>query len=156
MTIKRANKTFVPTIQFAVSVDKYYIHVVHSYLNHSCRGHEAFRTSCFVKFHKILVSKLDKHIMFELRKCFLILSLVWFQLDAQNIAKEINENSTTAKTATKFEDSELIFAHILFRHGDRNPIMPFPTDPWKNESFWPRGYGSLTNVSFIFINCLKN
>lgn len=94
--------------------------------------------------------------MCELRKCFLILSLVWFQLDAQKIAKEINENSTTVKTATKVEKAELIFAHILYRHGDRNPITPFPTDPWKNESYWPRGYGSLTNVSFIFINCLKN
>lgn len=91
--------------------------------------------------------------MFEFRKCFLIISLVWFQLGAQKIAEEINENSATS---TKVENAELLFAHILYRHGDRNPINSFPTDPWKNESFWPRGYGSLTNVSFILMNCIKS
>lgn len=35
----------------------------------------------------------------------------------------------------------------LFRHGDRNIINTYPTDPWKDESNWPAGFGQLTNVS---------
>uniref|UniRef100_A0A0K8V6W7 Lysosomal acid phosphatase n=1 Tax=Bactrocera latifrons TaxID=174628 RepID=A0A0K8V6W7_BACLA len=42
---------------------------------------------------------------------------------------------------------KLIFSHVLFRHGDRTPIEPYPTDPWKNREYWPVGWGELTNVS---------
>lgn len=34
----------------------------------------------------------------------------------------------------------------LWRHGDRNPVDPYPLDPYKNESFWPEGYAQLTKV----------
>ncbi|KAJ8916046.1 hypothetical protein NQ315_010914 [Exocentrus adspersus] len=34
----------------------------------------------------------------------------------------------------------------LFRHGDRAPTRSFPNDPYFNESFWPMGYGQLTNA----------
>lgn len=66
------------------------------------------------------------------------------------------------------EKGKLIFAHVvgstgnlqflmhsnlndffdqLFRHGDRTPIDPYPNDPWGNRTFWPVGWGQLTNVS---------
>ncbi|XP_035741777.1 prostatic acid phosphatase-like isoform X1 [Vespa mandarinia] len=40
----------------------------------------------------------------------------------------------------------VIFANVLYRHGDRTPIEPYPTDPYKNESLWPVPYGQLTNL----------
>ncbi|XP_052869625.1 prostatic acid phosphatase [Anopheles cruzii] len=43
------------------------------------------------------------------------------------------------------EEDKLIFAHVLFRHGDRTPIDPYPNDPWKDHSHWPVGWGELTN-----------
>nr|CAB59935.1 acid phosphatase-1 [Drosophila subobscura] len=41
---------------------------------------------------------------------------------------------------------ELKFAHVIFRHGDRTPVDPYPTDPWNNRKFWPTGWGQLTNL----------
>ncbi|XP_067619397.1 prostatic acid phosphatase [Eurosta solidaginis] len=41
---------------------------------------------------------------------------------------------------------KLIFAHVLYRHGDRTPIEPYPTDPWKGRKNWPVGWGELTNI----------
>lgn len=36
----------------------------------------------------------------------------------------------------------------IFRHGDRTPIEVYPNDPWKDQEWWPVGFGELTNVSF--------
>ena len=33
----------------------------------------------------------------------------------------------------------------IYRHGDRAPTGPYPTDPNTNESAWPVEYGELTN-----------
>ncbi|XP_037029743.1 prostatic acid phosphatase-like [Bradysia coprophila] len=44
------------------------------------------------------------------------------------------------------ENGKLIFVHVLFRHGDRTPIDPYPNDPWGNRTFWPVGWGQLTNL----------
>ncbi|XP_055307986.1 prostatic acid phosphatase-like [Sitodiplosis mosellana] len=44
-------------------------------------------------------------------------------------------------------NDELIFAHTLCRHGDRNPYYSFPNDIWKAEEHWlPGGYKELTNI----------
>lgn len=35
----------------------------------------------------------------------------------------------------------------ICRHGSRNIIASYPTDPFQNKTlFWPEGYGQLTNV----------
>lgn len=44
------------------------------------------------------------------------------------------------------DGGELLFATILYRHGDRTPIEPYPSDPYKSPSFWNHtGWGELTN-----------
>jgi lysosomal acid phosphatase len=41
--------------------------------------------------------------------------------------------------------SGLKLVHLLYRHGDRTPVKPYPTDPYKDLSFWPVGFGQLTS-----------
>ncbi|ALC47769.1 Acph-1 [Drosophila busckii] len=40
---------------------------------------------------------------------------------------------------------KLKFAHVIFRHGDRMPVDPYPTDPWNDRKYWPNLWGQLTN-----------
>ncbi|KAK9302294.1 hypothetical protein QLX08_005717 [Tetragonisca angustula] len=40
----------------------------------------------------------------------------------------------------------IVFANVLYRHGDRTPIRTYPNDPYNNESIWPVPYGQLTNI----------
>ncbi|XP_026731116.1 prostatic acid phosphatase isoform X1 [Trichoplusia ni] len=49
-------------------------------------------------------------------------------------------------TTFTYGDESVKYAAIIFRHGDRTPVDPYPTDPWKNESLWPVKFGELTNI----------
>lgn len=43
--------------------------------------------------------------------------------------------------------ANLIIMQAIWRHGDRAPgDLPYPKDKY-NETFWPRGWDQLTNVS---------
>ncbi|KAL0275198.1 UNVERIFIED_CONTAM: hypothetical protein PYX00_003132 [Menopon gallinae] len=44
------------------------------------------------------------------------------------------------------EHGELHFVVVVFRHGDRAPIKPYPKDPFHSDSCWPNGWGQLTNL----------
>ncbi|XP_073992422.1 prostatic acid phosphatase-like isoform X1 [Rhodnius prolixus] len=44
------------------------------------------------------------------------------------------------------EFGEVIFVNILYRHGERTPLDPYPNDPYKNLSYWPCDWGQLTNT----------
>ena len=35
--------------------------------------------------------------------------------------------------------------HLLFRHGARTPCDLYPTDPYRDPSRWPIGFGQLTS-----------
>lgn len=35
---------------------------------------------------------------------------------------------------------------VVFRHGDRTPIRPYPNDPYSNRSYWSVDWGMLTNL----------
>ncbi|CAH1732158.1 prostatic acid phosphatase isoform X1 [Aphis gossypii] len=44
------------------------------------------------------------------------------------------------------EYGELVFSSLLYRHGDRAITdLPYPKDPYRNTSYWPMGFGQLTN-----------
>ncbi|XP_055849783.1 prostatic acid phosphatase [Episyrphus balteatus] len=57
---------------------------------------------------------------------------------------EGNQNVNDAKNPEL--KGKLVFAHILFRHGDRTPVEPYPSDPWSDVNDWPTGWGQLTNT----------
>ncbi|XP_031636576.1 prostatic acid phosphatase-like [Contarinia nasturtii] len=40
----------------------------------------------------------------------------------------------------------LIFAHVIYRHGDRNINKIYPNDPYADESYWQGGFGQLTHA----------
>lgn len=42
-----------------------------------------------------------------------------------------------------FAGRQLVYATVLFRHGDRSPVKAFPSDPHQ-ESAWPQGFGQLS------------
>lgn len=46
---------------------------------------------------------------------------------------------------TQSAERQLVFAQSVFRHGDRAPSEPYPTDPY-DDNYWPRGWSQLTNV----------
>ncbi|XP_044764550.1 prostatic acid phosphatase-like [Coccinella septempunctata] len=41
---------------------------------------------------------------------------------------------------------DLVAVTVLYRHGHRSILDPYPTDPYRNESFWPVPFGELTNI----------
>ncbi|XP_055300677.1 prostatic acid phosphatase-like isoform X2 [Sitodiplosis mosellana] len=49
------------------------------------------------------------------------------------------------QTVDQTED-ELMFAQVIFRHGDRTIRKTFATDPYKDKVHWPEGWGQLTNL----------
>lgn len=44
---------------------------------------------------------------------------------------------------------KLCFVAIIYRHGDRAPVGTYPTDSYREESFWPEGWGQLTDIGKI-------
>nr|CAI5846178.1 unnamed protein product [Callosobruchus analis] len=42
------------------------------------------------------------------------------------------------------DEGELITVVVAYRHGDRAPTKPIPTNKYCNASYWPMGFGQLT------------
>uniref|UniRef100_A0A5S6QWF5 acid phosphatase n=1 Tax=Trichuris muris TaxID=70415 RepID=A0A5S6QWF5_TRIMR len=42
-----------------------------------------------------------------------------------------------------WSNGELIFTHVLYRHGDRTPVATYPNDPYQEDA-WPNGFKQLT------------
>lgn len=51
-----------------------------------------------------------------------------------------------------FYYSIVFISSKVFRHGIRTPADTYPKDPYIKETFFPVGWGHLTNVSFKYIN----
>ncbi|CAG7836993.1 unnamed protein product [Allacma fusca] len=47
-----------------------------------------------------------------------------------------NSDTTDLKT--------LRLVQVIFRHGDRTPVVQYPKDPLQDESLWPEGFSALT------------
>ena len=49
-----------------------------------------------------------------------------------------SSSSTTAadESDSLSSSSSLQFVVLIYRHGDRTPINPYPTDPYKDVSNW--------------------
>nr|XP_022914304.1 venom acid phosphatase Acph-1-like [Onthophagus taurus] len=64
------------------------------------------------------------------------------------ILKEKNSTTSSTKCYFKQNHSTLIFAQILFRHGERTPldISGYPNDPYKNYTYEPYGPSALTHI----------
>lgn len=43
------------------------------------------------------------------------------------------------------EKEKLEFVVVVYRHGHRSPVQVYPNDPFNNESYWPDGWGQITN-----------
>ncbi|XP_035900613.1 prostatic acid phosphatase [Anopheles stephensi] len=69
------------------------------------------------------------------------LLLVAMVVKVQGASETVN-----ATTNSNGGEGKLIFAHVLFRHGDRTPIDPYPNDPWKDPSHWTADWGQLVNA----------
>ncbi|KAF5285213.1 hypothetical protein FQR65_LT13328 [Abscondita terminalis] len=41
---------------------------------------------------------------------------------------------------------DLVTVSVIYRHGDRSPFEPYPTDPYRYPQYWPMGYAQLTNI----------
>lgn len=53
---------------------------------------------------------------------------------------------TTIDLSVAEDLGTIVFANVLYRHGDRTPVRPYTNDPYNNESLWPVPYGQLTNL----------
>jgi lysosomal acid phosphatase len=53
--------------------------------------------------------------------------------------------SLSELSALRQDITGLKLVHLLYRHGDRTPINPYPNDPYKDPSNWPVGWGQLTS-----------
>ncbi|XP_031627359.1 testicular acid phosphatase homolog [Contarinia nasturtii] len=80
---------------------------------------------------------------------FFVVSFVFLLLCVSNVFSHDDGNDLEDKsTIWPSNDSQLIFAHVIYRHGHRNTIsFPklYPNDPYINETHWPGGFGELTN-----------
>ncbi|XP_063909786.1 venom acid phosphatase Acph-1-like [Zophobas morio] len=52
-----------------------------------------------------------------------------------------------AVSSLQAKEQTLQLVHVFFRHGSRTPEHKhvYPTDPYDAQTFWPMGYGALTN-----------
>ncbi|KAG4065183.1 hypothetical protein HA402_007580 [Bradysia odoriphaga] len=54
----------------------------------------------------------------------------------------IEDDHSTSNIQRK---GDLVFVHVLHRHGDRSPFEQYPGDKY-DVSYWPQGWGQLTNL----------
>uniref|UniRef100_A0A1I8NE22 Histidine phosphatase superfamily (Branch 2) n=1 Tax=Musca domestica TaxID=7370 RepID=A0A1I8NE22_MUSDO len=54
-------------------------------------------------------------------------------------------DSVKPSTAGSTDQSTLVLLHVVFRHGPRTPADTYPNDPHVNQTFYPYGWGHITN-----------
>ncbi|KAK9746279.1 Histidine phosphatase superfamily (branch 2) [Popillia japonica] len=48
-------------------------------------------------------------------------------------------------SSSSIDSRELLLVHVISRHGARTPVDTYPNDPYINTTFYPAGWGYLTN-----------
>ncbi|XP_055300691.1 prostatic acid phosphatase-like [Sitodiplosis mosellana] len=81
--------------------------------------------------------------MTVLNKLILVFLLTTY---IQSTLCDLSSKTSNKPSNESSEDDELVFAQIIYRHGNRSILYTYPNDPYKNESFWPGGYGIITNA----------
>ncbi len=62
---------------------------------------------------------------------------------------------TVASVVAAAKNEKMVkFVTVLYRHGDRTPIKPYPTDPYRNESYWYVIGRVVTTVTEIALMCI--
>lgn len=76
--------------------------------------------------------------MFAIIKVFLAFLLGFILVSTSLASGTCQRNTCDAGT--------LKLVQIVYRHGDRTPIsFPLPNDRYASDSYWPEGFGQLTN-----------
>ncbi|KAI4458935.1 acid phosphatase-related [Holotrichia oblita] len=65
-------------------------------------------------------------------------ALIFCTVDARTKLKEYHNSPNSLR-----------LLHVVFRHGDRTQDGAYPTDPYRNETFYPVGLGQLTNAGKV-------
>ncbi|CAG9831381.1 unnamed protein product [Diabrotica balteata] len=52
--------------------------------------------------------------------------------------------SLIPKNASTEDSGTLVAVVVIYRHGDRAPLISFPRDEYYNMTYWPMGFGHLT------------
>lgn len=63
---------------------------------------------------------------------FLVSLAILFFFHGVSAGKTLNRESPPAAG----DDLEVVFATVIYRHGDRTPVDTYPTDPYKDRSNW--------------------
>ncbi|XP_037048491.1 prostatic acid phosphatase-like [Bradysia coprophila] len=71
---------------------------------------------------------------------FIMSICVWLGIE-NSPDLDLGENKRNSEA-----DGELVFVHVLYRHGDRNPVMSTPGSKYTDLSYWPEGWGQLTTL----------
>lgn len=76
--------------------------------------------------------------------CFILITLFF-----KNNCSHLNKVVIVSKIVYITSFLRLKFVFKISRHGDRAPFPQsiYATDPYKNKTFWPNGWGELTNAS---------
>ncbi|KAI4455065.1 acid phosphatase-related [Holotrichia oblita] len=53
------------------------------------------------------------------------------------------------------DSKELLLVHVISRHGARTPVDTYPKDPYINTTFYPAGWGQLTNLLLVRKMCAQ-
>ena len=93
---------------------------------------------CFIKKQQ-QYEKMNKKLIFF---CIFIFMIIVFPVDIQALS---SSSSVSYLQQNDHNVDQLILIQILFRHGDRTPVMLYKTDPYKAEQF-VEGLGQLTKI----------
>lgn len=84
------------------------------------------------------------------RLLWLLLAGFWLVADPSHVLGDLleglREYSDHINDPT-VDDEGLIFATVVYRHGQRTPVQVYPNDPYgRTDEYFPAGWGQLTNA----------